>query len=129
MASADEWRREYDFLEPGDVTSVFIADTSTEGDTEGRGGRKEKLYFEFDRHRPITVRELSPELSNAILDNYGIDPYSEDYFLKSETLLTEDGDEFLRIGYRDDAVYLGLNGSELPRRPDYLEAKIPRWRS
>lgn len=131
MASADDWRREYNFLAPEEIGTVFIADTS-DGDNRSepvRGYRREDLYFDFERNRPLTVRELSPQLSNAILDSYGFDPYSEDAFLDSETLLTEDGDEFLRIGYRDDAVYFGLNGSELPRRPDYLDAEKPRWRS
>lgn len=130
MASVDEWRREYNFLEPDDIETVFLADTSEEEHSEPvRGYQREDLYFDFDRRRPLTVRELSPELSISILDNYDFDPYSNDAFLDSEALLTEDGDEFLRIGYHDDAVYFGIDDAELPNRPDYIEAEQPRWRS
>jgi len=131
MASVDDWRSEYSFLEPEEIGTVFIVDTSVaENRSEPvRGYEREDLYFDFERNRPLTVRELSPELSLAILDSYGFDPYSEDPFLDSDALLTEDGDEFLRTGYRDDALYLGLNGSELPRQPDYVEVEEPRWRS
>lgn len=128
MASADEWRREYNFLNPEDIGSVFLADTSISGD-DRRGGRKEELYFDFDRNRPLNIRELSPELSVSILDSYGFDPYSEDYFLNSEALLSEDGDEFLRVGYHDDAVYFGIGDAQLPDQPDYIQHEEPRWRN
>lgn len=128
MASVDEWRREYNFLEPEDIGVAFVADTGIDDSEPGRG-HKEDLYFEFDRKRPVTVRELSPELSTSILDSYGFDPYSDDYFLKSEALLTEEGDEFLRIGYRDDAIYFEIGESSLPEQPEYLGSEEPRWRS
>lgn len=129
MASSDEWRREYSFLEPEDIGSAFVSDTSITEDTGEARGCREDLYFEFDRTRPVTVRELSPALSTSILDSYGFDPYSNDYFLKSEALLTEDGDEFLRIGYQDNAVYFEIGDSSLPEQPEYLEAEEPRWRA
>lgn len=129
MASVDEWRREYNFLEPEDIGIAFLADTGEDDSEWGRSRRRDELYFDFDRERPINVRELSPELSISILDNYGFDPYSNDYSLKSEALLAADGDEFLRVGYSDDAVYLGIGDAELPTQPDYLEAEKPRWRS
>lgn len=129
MASAQDWRREYNFLEPEDIGTAFLADTSEDASEDVTGYRREDLYFDFERKRPLTVRELSPQLSNSILDSYGFDPYSDDYFLDAEALLTEDGDEFLRIGRRDDAVYFSVGDSELPRRPDYVEVEEPRWRA
>lgn len=128
--SNGRWSQEHSFLEPEDIGEVFIADTGSGNQTGPvRGYSREEMYFEFPMRRSLTVRELSPDLSTSILEHYGFDPYSEDPFLDSEVLSDETGDEFLRIGYRDDAVYFGLDDSSLPVEPEYIDSETPRWRS
>lgn len=128
--SDKRWSREYNFLEPDDVGKAFrVKPGSEEMDEPVRGYDREDFYFDFPMRRKLTVRELSPELSTSILENYGFDPYSDDPFLDSEVLRTQDGDEFLRVGYRDDSVYFSLNGDSLPFDREYVEEEMPRWRS
>lgn len=124
------WSQEYSFLDPEDIERAFqVEPESAEMDGPTRGYNREDFYFEFPMRRRLTVRELSPDLSTSILENYGFDPYSDDPFLDSEVLRTHDGDEFLRIGYRDDSVYFSLNGASLPFEREYVEEESPRWRA
>lgn len=125
-----DWRQEYSFLEPEDVDMVFRSEPGPE-DQKGPvfGYDREDIYFEFPMRRSITVRELSPDLSTSILDHYGFDPYSRDPFLDAEVLISQEGDEFLRIGYRDEAVYLSLENASMPFDREYLEEERPRWRA
>ncbi len=128
--SEKAWREEYSFLDEEEIGDVFVApDIEEAGKEPVSGYRREDLYFDFDLKRPLTVRELSPELSNRILERYGFDPYSEDVMHDSEILGTGDGDEFLRVGDRDQAVYFQIGDSPLPREPEYLQRERPRWRS
>ncbi|WEL23188.1 hypothetical protein [Candidatus Nanohalovita haloferacivicina] len=128
--SDKKWSQEYSFLEPEDIDRAFIADTEVEGQSGPvHGFDREDIYFEFSMRRPLTVRELSPDLSTSILENYGFDPYSEDPFLDSEVVRTQEGEEFLRVGYRDNAVYFSVSGSSMPFEREYLDEESPRWRA
>lgn len=132
MATTDEagLNDVHSFLEKEDISAVHIVDIDEAlTRTPVRGCRKEDVFFDFSHYRSLKRAELSSDLSTAILDSYGIDPYSERSGIESRMVATQNRDQFLRIANRDYAVYLSINEAELPREPSYIETYEPRWRS
>jgi hypothetical protein len=75
------------------------------------GRRKDPAWGEFEDYRDLGIDELHPGLSDRILYEFGLDPYSEKDEVDSE-ILARDSCEAIRVADTTESHYLVLEGSE-----------------
>lgn len=75
------------------------------------GRRKDPAWKDFEDYRELHINELHPQLSDRILFEFGLDPYSEKDEVDSE-ILTGDSCEAIRIADSTESHYLILEGRE-----------------
>ncbi|MFQ3275227.1 MAG: hypothetical protein ACI9LV_000764 [Candidatus Nanohaloarchaea archaeon] len=94
-----------------DVESAYSADITLDDERTVTGRRKDPAWHEFNHYRKVRPDELHPQLSNRILYDSGLDPYSEKQEIKTE-FLSEEGCKAIRVADSTEAHYYVLEESE-----------------